>query len=174
MRFVLLLVASGLLFFSAQATTSPADTAAVLEVSYLPRVYCLMLRQGWHYQAGNNPTWARPDFDVSCWNTIPVARVGRPLPARALAGRGLVSLAPTRQHAVSELDLGDTAGTPSTRDSRKTWVTCHKYYHALLLSTSSCLSLLLFICISTMSDSSPTLLIASNNSASLTFSLFIQ
>ncbi len=63
MRFLLLLVACGLLFLSAAAAPLPADTAN-LQVSRLP-ANGLLLKQGWRYQVGDNPQWARPDFDDS-------------------------------------------------------------------------------------------------------------
>ncbi|MFC6222389.1 ATP-binding protein [Hymenobacter artigasi] len=86
MRYVLLPAALGLLFGVATAAPLPADTA-VLRIDRLPAAG-LLLQKGWRYHAGDDPAWARPDFDDSGWNTVTVSRDGQPLPARALAGSG--------------------------------------------------------------------------------------
>ena len=46
----------------------------------------LLLRQGWRYHTGDNPTWARPDFDDSRWNTLNPTRPRRELPPRLSKG----------------------------------------------------------------------------------------
>ncbi|MBC6608033.1 hypothetical protein H8B13_14495 [Hymenobacter sp. BT188] len=79
MRFLLLLVACGLLFLSTVAVPLPADTVT-LQVSRLPS-NGLLLTQGWRYQLGDNPQWARPDFDDSAWDTLDPTRLRRELPA---------------------------------------------------------------------------------------------
>ncbi|SMC00009.1 histidine kinase [Hymenobacter roseosalivarius DSM 11622] len=84
MRFLLLLVACGLLFLSAAAAPLPADTA-ILQVSRLP-AKGLLLKQGWRYQVGDNPQWARPDFNDSAWDTINPTRPRRELPAALGSG----------------------------------------------------------------------------------------
>ncbi|ALW85575.1 hypothetical protein AUC43_11015 [Hymenobacter sedentarius] len=87
MRYFFLLVACWLLALPAEAAVPlPADSA-VLRITRLP-ANGLLLSHGWRYHAGDDPAWARPDFDDSSWDTIPVARVGFALPARALAGPG--------------------------------------------------------------------------------------
>jgi two-component system NtrC family sensor kinase len=48
----------------------------------------LLLSKGWRYHPGDNPAWARPDFDDSRWEAMPVARAGLPLPPQALSGPG--------------------------------------------------------------------------------------
>ena len=86
MRYFLLLAALELLFGVAVAAPLPADTA-VIRISRLP-ANGLLLRNGWRYHPGDDPAWARPDFDDSAWDTLTAARTGQPLPAHVLAGSG--------------------------------------------------------------------------------------
>ncbi|MFD2722026.1 ATP-binding protein [Hymenobacter monticola] len=86
MRLLLLLAALGLLFGVAAAAPLPADTA-VLRIDHLPATG-LLLQKGWRYHPGDDPAWARPNFDDSAWDTITVARSGLPLPQRARNGAG--------------------------------------------------------------------------------------
>ncbi|SFQ77758.1 ATP-binding protein [Hymenobacter arizonensis] len=79
MRYFLLLLACWLLALVAQATPLPPDTA-VLQVNRLPDTG-LLLEKGWRYHAGDNPAWARPDFDDSGWDTLNPTRPRRELPA---------------------------------------------------------------------------------------------
>ncbi|WP_240935642.1 hypothetical protein [Hymenobacter sp. HDW8] len=84
MRFLLLLVACGLLFLSAAAAPLPADTAVLRVNSLSPKgsQSGLLLENGWRYQVGDNSQWARPDFDDSAWDTINPARPRQELPPR--------------------------------------------------------------------------------------------
>ncbi|WP_133272984.1 hypothetical protein [Hymenobacter radiodurans] len=84
MRFLLLLVACGLLFLSAAAAPLPADTAVLRVNSLSPKgsQSGLLLENGWRYRVGDNPQWARPDFDDSAWDTINPARPRQELPPR--------------------------------------------------------------------------------------------
>ena len=90
MRFFLLLAALGLLFGVATAAPLPANTAAAIRIDRLPATGFLLSR-GWRYHAGDDPAWARPDFDDSGWDTLNPARPRRELPAPGLsrpAGQG--------------------------------------------------------------------------------------
>lgn len=80
MRYLLLL-ATWLLALSAPAAPLPADTAA-------PRLTRtgLPLGNAWRYHVGDNPAWARPDFDASAWDTLNPTRPGRELPPATRAG----------------------------------------------------------------------------------------
>jgi signal transduction histidine kinase len=85
MRTFLLLAAGWLLTLLVGAAPLPADTAAVLRVNSLaPKgsTNGLLLKKGWRYQVGNNPAWARPEFDERGWDTL------NPRPAPAGAARG--------------------------------------------------------------------------------------
>ena len=62
----------------------PPDTAA-LQISRLPAAG-LVLTKGWRYHPGDNPAWARPDFDDSAWDTLNPTRPQRQLPARLGTG----------------------------------------------------------------------------------------
>ncbi len=46
----------------------------------------LLLRNGWRYHAGDDPAWARPDFDDSRWDTINPTRPRRTLPPAVSTG----------------------------------------------------------------------------------------
>ena len=85
MRHFLLLAALGLLFEVATAAPLPADTAAAIRIDRLPAAG-LLLQKGWRYHAGDDPAWARPDFDDSAWDTLNPARPRRELPARLRTG----------------------------------------------------------------------------------------
>ena len=85
MRTFLLLVAGWLLSLFAVAAPRPADTAAVLRIHRLP-ASGLLLQKGWRYHPGDNPAWARPDFDDSAWDTLNPTRPQRQLPARLGTG----------------------------------------------------------------------------------------
>ncbi|MGI4832221.1 MAG: ATP-binding protein [Janthinobacterium lividum] len=58
---------------------------AALRINRLPPTG-LLLQKGWRYQAGDNPAWARPNFDDSGWDTLNPARPRRALPPRLSAG----------------------------------------------------------------------------------------
>lgn len=79
MLYFLLLVGCWLLAPAAGAAPLPPDTA-VLTISHLPATG-LLLAKGWRYHAGDNPAWARPDFDDRGWDTLNPTRPRRALPA---------------------------------------------------------------------------------------------
>ena len=82
MRFLYFLVGCWLLAQAATAAPLPADTIA-------PRVTRtgLLLGKAWRYHAGDNPAWARPDFDASRWDTLNlVRRIGRDMPPATQTG----------------------------------------------------------------------------------------
>jgi two-component system NtrC family sensor kinase len=85
MRYFLLLLASWLLAAPARTATLPLDTA-VLQVKRLPAAG-LLLRHGWRYHTGDNPAWARPDFDASAWDTLNPAQRRAKLPP--VLGKGI-------------------------------------------------------------------------------------
>ena len=62
----------------------PTDTAT-LRISRLP-AQGLLLDKGWHYHAGDNPAWARPDFDDRAWDTINPTRPRQELPPALQTG----------------------------------------------------------------------------------------
>jgi hypothetical protein len=78
MRYFLLLAALGLLLGVATAAPLPADTA-VQRINHLPEKG-LLLAHGWRYHAGDNPAWARPEFDASAWDTLNPTRPRSQLP----------------------------------------------------------------------------------------------
>ncbi|MCI1189958.1 ATP-binding protein [Hymenobacter sp. DH14] len=84
MRFFLLLAALGLLFGVATAAPLPADTAA-LRINRLP-ADGLQLIKGWRYHPGDDPAWARPDFDDSGWKPLALRRNGREMPRATQTG----------------------------------------------------------------------------------------
>ncbi|MDO3416394.1 ATP-binding protein [Hymenobacter sp. BT770] len=90
MRYFFLLVAGWLLALPAGAAPLPADTA-VQPITRLP-ADGLLLTQGWRYHAGDDPTWARPDFDDSRWDTLNPTRPRRELPTRLHTGLGWLRL----------------------------------------------------------------------------------
>ena len=80
-----------------RAFAQAPDTTA-LPLEQLP-AQGLLLTAGWRYHAGDNPTWARPDFDDSRWDTLSPARPRQALPPRLGAGIGWLRL---------HLHLGDS------------------------------------------------------------------
>ena len=84
MRHFLLLAVLGLIFGVATAAPVPADTATI-RIDHLPE-NGLLLQKGWRYHAGDNPAWARPDFDDSAWDTLNPTRPRRELPRAAQTG----------------------------------------------------------------------------------------
>ncbi|ALW85239.1 hypothetical protein AUC43_09105 [Hymenobacter sedentarius] len=90
MRFVFLLVAVWLLALPARAMPVAPDTT-VLRVTRLPAAG-LLLTQGWRYHPGDNPAWARPEFDDSAWDTLNPTRPRRELPPRLGSGIGWLRL----------------------------------------------------------------------------------
>ncbi|MFC7671361.1 hypothetical protein ACFQT0_31105 [Hymenobacter humi] len=78
MRYVLLLAALWLLALPARAM--PPCPATAQRIVRLPPDG-LLLQQGWRYHPGDNPAWARPDFDDAAWDTINPTRPRRELPA---------------------------------------------------------------------------------------------
>ncbi|UOQ98584.1 ATP-binding protein [Hymenobacter sp. 5317J-9] len=85
MRLVLLLAALGLLFGVATAAPLPADTA-VLRINRLPATGRFLLQKGWRYHAGDDPAWARPDFDDRAWDTLNPTRPRRAQPRAVQTG----------------------------------------------------------------------------------------
>ena len=82
MRTFFLLAAAWLLPSLAGAAPLPADTLA-------PRITRtgLPLGKAWRYHAGDNPAWARPDFDASRWDTLNPSRLtGRDMPPATQTG----------------------------------------------------------------------------------------
>ena len=70
MHYFLLLLTAWLLALPARATPpSPTDTAAQ-RINRLPASGGLLLKKGWRYHAGDDPAWARPDFDDRAWDTL--------------------------------------------------------------------------------------------------------
>ncbi|ALW86697.1 hypothetical protein AUC43_17390 [Hymenobacter sedentarius] len=58
---------------------------AAIRISRLPDTG-LILTNGWRYHAGDNPAWARPEFDDRAWDTINPTRPRRELPAQLSSG----------------------------------------------------------------------------------------
>jgi two-component system NtrC family sensor kinase len=90
MRYVLLLAGLWLLSQAASATAVSVDSAGVL-VRRLPR-NGLLLSEGWKYRLGDDPNWARPDFDDSNWDTLHPARPRRELPLPLQTGMSWLRL----------------------------------------------------------------------------------
>ncbi|HKV12046.1 MAG TPA: ATP-binding protein [Thermoanaerobaculia bacterium] len=71
----------------------------------------------WRSQAGDDPRWARPDFDDSGWETVPLATTWREQGRQGFDGvvwfRGVVSLDEDARLAASRDDLGLLLGSPS-------------------------------------------------------------
>ena len=86
MHYFLLLLTAWLLALPARATPpSPTDTAAQ-RINRLPASGGLLLKKGWRYHAGDDPAWARPDFDDRAWDTLNPTRPRRELPRAAQTG----------------------------------------------------------------------------------------
>ena len=81
MRHLYLLLA---LLLAAPAWAQTPGTAA-LRITRLPPAG-LLLQKGWRYQVGDDPAWARPDFDDSRWDTLNPTRPRRELPPRLSSG----------------------------------------------------------------------------------------
>ena len=45
-----------------------------------------MITKAWRYHAGDNPAWARPDFDASAWDTLDLHQLPRMLARAAQPG----------------------------------------------------------------------------------------
>ena len=60
------------LLATATCTASSPNTAAIV-IRTLP-ADGLLLGEGWRYHAGDDPAWARPNFDDSRWDTLSPAR----------------------------------------------------------------------------------------------------
>ena len=60
------------------------DTTA-LRIIRLP-ANGLLLQKGWRYHAGDDPAWAKPEFDDSRWDTLNPSRPRRELPQAAQTG----------------------------------------------------------------------------------------
>jgi two-component system NtrC family sensor kinase len=80
MRYFLLLAALWLLLPTTALAQTP-DTVAPL----VPRSRSWMVK-AWRYHAGDNPAWARPDFDASRWDTLTLNRPARAMPPATQAG----------------------------------------------------------------------------------------
>ncbi|MGI4738380.1 MAG: ATP-binding protein [Janthinobacterium lividum] len=76
-----------MLWLCSAAAQAQVPTATGLPINRLP-AGGLLLQNGWRYQAGDNPAWARPDFDDSHWAALSPARPGQPLPTQARTGSG--------------------------------------------------------------------------------------
>jgi len=57
-----------------------------LQINRLPAAQVLFLSQGWRYHAGDNPAWARPEFDESGWDTLNPRRPRQALPPALSSG----------------------------------------------------------------------------------------
>ena len=90
MRALLSLVAAWLLFLPARAAPRPTAPAVAAICRLPPRGQ--LLRQGWRYQMGDQPQWARPDFDDRAWDTLNPTRPRWELPARLRTGIGWLRL----------------------------------------------------------------------------------
>ena len=90
MRYFLLLAALGLLCRVATAAPLPADTAA-LRIDCLPAAG-LLLAKGWRYHAGDNPAWARPDFNAAAWEAFAAQQPLREMPLHQRTGIGWLRL----------------------------------------------------------------------------------
>jgi two-component system NtrC family sensor kinase len=79
-----LLLFGGLwLLFLLPALAQPAPSS--VRVAHLPPSG-LLLTKGWRYHAGDDPAWARPDFDDSRWDTLNPLRSRRELPRAVQTG----------------------------------------------------------------------------------------
>ena len=74
-KLVLLLLWVGICAAHAQLP----DTAAT-------RIPARPMSSGWRYHVGDNPAWARPDFDASAWDTINLRKPRYTLPPAAQTG----------------------------------------------------------------------------------------
>ncbi|WP_223284625.1 ATP-binding protein [Hymenobacter qilianensis] len=83
MRYLLLLTVLWLLPAVALAASPPADSS--LLINSLPKKG-LLLEKGWRYHRGDNPAWAKPDFDDSDWDTISPTLSQRELAPRLQIG----------------------------------------------------------------------------------------
>ncbi|MGI4739661.1 MAG: ATP-binding protein [Janthinobacterium lividum] len=103
-----LVLFGGLWLFSLlPAAAQPASPA--VRVERLP-AKGLPLTTGWRYHAGDDPAWARPDFDDRRWQELDLGRPQRQLPARLQTGISWLRLRlrvgdSLRQHALL-LQLG--------------------------------------------------------------------
>ena len=84
MRYFLLLMSLGLLASAPRAAAQTPDTA-VVRINRLPAAG-LLLAKGWRYHLGDDPIWARPDFDASAWDTLDLHRLPRAMPRATQAG----------------------------------------------------------------------------------------
>ena len=60
------------------ASQTPAPPTPL--ITRLPATGGLLLRNGWRYHVGDDPAWARPDFDDSRWDTLNPTRPRLELP----------------------------------------------------------------------------------------------
>ncbi|WP_239691514.1 ATP-binding protein [Hymenobacter lapidarius] len=91
MRYFLLLMSLWLLAPAVAQTPNPA----VLRVDSLTTKGSrngLLLEQGWRYHVGDDPAWARPDFDERGWDTLNPARPRQELPPRLGSGMSWLRL----------------------------------------------------------------------------------
>jgi len=105
-RFLLLLGGLWLLQLP-PATAQPASPS--MRIERLPPSG-LVLNKGWRYHIGDDPAWARPDFDDRRWEELDLGRPQRELPARLQTGISWLRLRlrvgdSLRQHALL-LQLG--------------------------------------------------------------------
>ncbi|WP_233168917.1 sensor histidine kinase [Hymenobacter sp. BT523] len=85
MRYFLLLAALWLFSGVATAAPLPADTA-VLRIDRLAATGGFLLQKGWRYHAGDDPAWARSDFDDRAWDTLNPTRPRRAQPRAVQTG----------------------------------------------------------------------------------------
>ncbi|HEX8505905.1 MAG TPA: ATP-binding protein [Hymenobacter sp.] len=93
----LLLLLLALLALPAWATPPPTPDTAVLRVNRRPLAEDLyygglLLAPGWRYHSGDNPAWARPDFDASAWEAFDPRQDLHELPPRLRTGIGWLRL----------------------------------------------------------------------------------
>ncbi|MFD1470609.1 ATP-binding protein [Hymenobacter caeli] len=65
--------------------TKGANQTPDSHVGFVPR-WRSLLTKGWRYHAGDDPTWARPDFDASTWDTLTLNRPVHAMPRATRAG----------------------------------------------------------------------------------------
>jgi two-component system NtrC family sensor kinase len=103
------LVLFGSLWLLSRLPAAAQPVSPVVQVERLP-AKGLPLTAGWHYHPGDDPAWARPDFDDRRWEELDLGRPQRELPARLQTGISWLRLRlrvgdSLRQHALL-LQLG--------------------------------------------------------------------
>jgi two-component system NtrC family sensor kinase len=103
------LVLFGGLWLLSRLPAAAQPVSPVVRVERLP-AKGLPLTAGWRYHPGDDPAWARPDFDDRRWEELDLGRPQRELPARLQTGISWLRLRlrvgdSLRQHALL-LQLG--------------------------------------------------------------------